>query len=160
MTIFTIGYQGIGIETFLDLLHTNDIDALVDVRELPLSRKPGFSKTALANSLNSAGIEYVHMANLGCPKPIRDRYREDSNWKRYTTGFLRHLAAQKAAVRELVDLALKSNCALMCFEADYNFCHRSMVADAVSRRCGAKVAHICVSDVRTATPAGRGLACA
>lgn len=158
MTIFTIGYEGIDVDTFVELLDANDIDVLVDVRELPLSRKRGFSKTALANRLNLSGFEYAHMASLGCPKPVRNRYREDGNWKHYTAGFLRHLATQQAAVKDLADWALKSNCALMCFEADHNFCHRAMVADAVSRLRGARIKHIAVTGVRTANPANRRLA--
>ena len=91
--------------------------------ELPLSRKPGFSKKALANGLHLSGLEYVHMVELGCPRPVRDGYRADGDWKRYTTRFLEYLRTQKDAVAELVDLAQSSTCALLCYEADFNFCH-------------------------------------
>ena len=84
MKICTIGYEGLDIDAFMSLLAENDIETVVDVREMPLSRKPGFSKKALEAALNLSGREYVHMVALGCPKPIRDRYREDGNWKRYT----------------------------------------------------------------------------
>lgn len=87
MKICTIGYEGLDIDAFMSLLAENDIETVVDVREMPLSRKPGFSKKALEAALNLSGREYVHMVALGCPKPIRDRYREDGNWKRYTEGF-------------------------------------------------------------------------
>lgn len=109
---------------------------------MPLSRKPGFSKKSLASVLNLSGREYVHMVNLGCPKLVRDRYREDGNWKRYTEGFMKHLKAQDDAIAELSALAATSNCALLCYEADPNFCHRSMVASAVKDYCGARVTHI------------------
>lgn len=142
MTVFTIGYEGLDIDDFMSLLADHGIETVVDIRELPLSRKPGFSKTALANVLNVSGLEYVHMVALGCPKPVRDGYREDGDWKRYTAGFLKYLKTQKDAVAELGDLVQSSNCALLCFEADFNFCHRSMVAEAVSKHCGAKVKHI------------------
>ena len=75
MTIYTIGYEGIDIEQFFKLLREHDIETVVDVRELPLSRKPGFSKKVLSSALNLSGLEYTHLADLGCPKPIRDRYR-------------------------------------------------------------------------------------
>ena len=156
MTVFTIGYEGLGIDDFMSLLSKHDIETVVDIRELPLSRKPGFSKTALANVLNVSGLEYVHMVALGCPKPVRDGYRADGNWKRYTTGFLKYLKTQKDAIAELGDLVQSSNCALLCYEADFNFCHRSMVADAVSKQCGADIAHIPV--VKAATSAARRLA--
>lgn len=158
MTIFTIGYEGLDIDVFLSLLVEHGIETLVDIRELPLSRKPGFSKKALANALNLSGLEYIHMVDLGCPKPVRDRYREDGNWKRYTEGFLKHLKTQDAAIAELSELAGSSNCALLCYEADFNFCHRSMVANAVRDCCGAKVEHIKAAHAKTVSPASPRLA--
>ena len=155
MTVFTIGYEGLDIDDFMSLLSEHGIETVVDIRELPLSRKPGFSKKALANVLNLSGLEYVHMVELGCPRPVRDGYRADGDWKRYTQGFLNHLKTQKDAIASLADLVESSTCALLCYEADFNFCHRSMVADAVSKRCGAEVEHI---EVRTTAPAGRQLA--
>ena len=152
MTVFTIGYEGLSIDTFISLLNDHGIDTIVDVREMPLSRKSGFSKKALANILNLSGREYVHMVDLGCPKPIRDRYREDGNWKSYTESFLKYLRTQEEAIAKLSAMAASSNCALLCYEADYNFCHRSMVADAVKNYCGARVQHINVGDARTANP--------
>lgn len=153
MTVFTIGYEGLAVDAFMSLLAERDIETVVDVRELPLSRKPGFSKKALASVLNLSGLEYIHMVDLGCPKPVRDRYREDGNWKRYTEGFVKHLKMQQAAIAELSDLAGSSNCALLCYEADFNFCHRSIVANAVRDYCGADVEHIKAADARTTRPA-------
>lgn len=152
MTIFTIGYEGLDIDSFLSLLAKHDIDMVVDVREFPLSRKPGFSKKSLANILNLSGYEYVHRVELGCPKPIRDRYREDGNWKHYTDGFLNHLKTQEAAIVEISELAASSNCALLCYEADNNFCHRSMVANAVQDQCGAAIQHIKAVATKRARP--------
>lgn len=155
MTVFTIGYEGLNIDDFMSLLVEHGIETVVDVRELPLSRKPGFSKKALANVLGLSGLAYVHMVELGCPRPVRNGYREDSDWNRYTVGFLKHLNAQKAAIAELAELTQSSTCALLCYEADFNFCHRSMVADAVKKYCGAEVKHI---PVKVMTSAGRQMA--
>jgi uncharacterized protein (DUF488 family) len=152
MTVFTIGYEGLDIDAFMSLLAEHGIDTVVDVRELPQSRKPGFSKKALANVLNLSGREYVHMVALGCPKSVRDRYREDGNWKRYTEGFMKHLKTQADSIAELSSLAASSNCVLLCYEADSNFCHRSMVASAVSNYCGARVTHI-KATAKTTSPA-------
>lgn len=151
MTVFTIGYEGLDIDAFMSLLTEHSIDTIVDVRELPLSRKPGFSKKSLANALNLSGREYAHMVDLGCPKPVRDRYREDRNWKRYTEGFMKYLKTQDDAIAELSTLVASANCALLCYEADSNFCHRSMVANAVKDHCGARVTHIKAS-AKTASP--------
>lgn len=158
MTVFTIGYEGLDIDAFMSLLAEHGIETVVDVRELPLSRKPGFSKKALAGVLNLSGYEYVHMVELGCPKLVRDRYREDGNWKRYTDGFLKYLKTQEVAIAELSELANSSSCALLCYEADFNFCHRSMVANAVREHCGANVEHINAADARTTSPASLRLA--
>ncbi|HCY61965.1 MAG TPA: DUF488 domain-containing protein [Oxalobacteraceae bacterium] len=153
MTVFTIGYEGLDIDVFMLLLAEHSIETVVDIRELPLSRKPGFSKKALSSALNLSGFEYVHMVDLGCPKPVRDRYREDGNWKRYTEGFLKYLEKQEVAIAELSDRVNSSNCALLCYEADFNFCHRSMVANAVREYCGVQVEHIKATDAKKVSPA-------
>ena len=158
MKIYTVGYEGLDIDSFLSLLAENDIETVVDVREMPLSRKPGFSKKSLASVLNLSGREYVHMVDLGCPKQVRDRYREDGNWKRYTEGFMKHLKTQDDAIAELSALAATSNCALLCYEADPNFCHRSMVASAVKDYCGARVTHIKASAKKASPVASLQLA--
>jgi uncharacterized protein (DUF488 family) len=142
MTIFTIGYEGLEINGFMSLLHKHNIQKVVDIRELPLSRKPGFSKKSLANVLILAGIEYQHMAELGCPRPVRDRYRLDGNWKRYTEGFLSYLQTQDTAISVLSAMVEQSNCALLCYEANPSLCHRSMVANAVNKHCGTGIRHI------------------
>lgn len=154
MTIYTIGYEGIDINGFLSLLREHDVETVVDVRELPLSRKAGFSKNALANTLNISGMEYIHLSDLGCPKPIRNRYRDDGNWMRYKESFLKHLDSQGEALADLAAAAAISNCALVCFEADYNLCHRSMVADAVKQLSGVRIVHIQRAEIKTAMSAG------
>jgi uncharacterized protein (DUF488 family) len=144
MMIFTIGYEGLDIERFIDLLAKQGVETVVDIRELPLSRKPGFSKRALQAELNASGREYVHLVELGCPRDVRDQYKEDGNWKNYTKGFLKHLKGQQESVAELAALATSTSCALLCYEADPNYCHRSMVADAVGELAGMRVHHIVV----------------
>ncbi|MBK7353288.1 MAG: DUF488 domain-containing protein [Nitrosomonas sp.] len=158
MIISTIGYEGIDIEEFIKLLRDYNIETIVDVREIPLSRKSGFSKKSLSNILNLSGFEYVHMAQLGCPKTIREHYRQDGNWKFYSEGFLKYLSTQKLAITELSDLAALSNCALLCYEADFNFCHRSMVANAVRDFYGAEIRHIVTSNAKTTSLASSQLA--
>ncbi|MCW5600437.1 DUF488 domain-containing protein [Nitrosomonas sp.] len=158
MIINTIGYEGLDIDEFLSIIAENDIDTVVDVRELPLSRKPGFSKKALASVLNLSGREYIHMVDLGCPKHVRNRYREDGNWDQYIVGFMKYLKTQEAAIAELSNLVGSSNCVLLCYEADYNFCHRSIVANAVRQYCGVDIKHIKVDKTKTANLASPRLA--
>ena len=142
MTIFTIGYEGLDIDQFLSSLREHDIETVIDVREMPISRKPGFSKKALERTLSMNEREYRHLVALGCPKSIRDDYRADGNWKRYTERFQKYLATQSDAIAALSTLAKSSRCALLCYEADFNFCHRSMVASAVKQFAGMRVRHI------------------
>lgn len=153
MTVFTIGYEGLSIDSFLSLLTQHGIDTIIDVREYPVSRKPGFSKKSLASALHLSGRQYVHMGELGCPKLIRDRYRDDGNWKRYTVSFLEYLQTQTPAVLALWERTQLSRCALLCFEADHNFCHRSMVANAVRAYCGANVRHVETARAKRGAPA-------
>ena len=73
--LFTIGYQGSTVSDFVERLRAASVDRVVDVRELPLSRRPGFSKSQLAATLTSAGIGYEHVRALGNPKANRERWR-------------------------------------------------------------------------------------
>ncbi|MFO1454609.1 MAG: DUF488 domain-containing protein [Steroidobacteraceae bacterium] len=142
MNIYTVGYEGQGLEGFLRQLRRAGVRLLVDVRDLPLSRKRGFSKTALAEALDGAGMAYLHIRSLGCPKAIRDQYRVDGDWKAYTAAFHKHLRKQPEAVRELADLCEKQPAALLCFEADAGLCHRTYVARAVAAVSAGHVMHI------------------
>jgi uncharacterized protein (DUF488 family) len=84
VTIFTASYEGRSLEDFLADLRARGVRLVADVREAPISRKRGFSKTALSDALQRAGIAYRHIRTLGCPKAIRDSYRNDGDWMRYT----------------------------------------------------------------------------
>jgi uncharacterized protein (DUF488 family) len=75
-TVFTIGYEyHTDTTSLIEALRAAGVRRLVDVRELPLSRRRGFSKTALAAALATAQIEYQHVRELGNPKPYRELYR-------------------------------------------------------------------------------------
>ena len=136
--LFTFGYEGLSIDDFIARLKEAKVEMIVDVRELPLSRKKGFSKTAFREALSTAGIAYQHILDLGCPKNIRDQYRLSGDWITYTRGFLAHLDTKKAEVRSLAAAARSSQLCLVCYEADHNFCHRTYVARA-ARAAGAPV---------------------
>ena len=82
MNIYTVGYEGLALEEFLLRLRRARVKTVVDVRDVPLSRKRGFSKTALAAALDGAGIKYLHVRRLGCLKAIRDAYRANRDWAR------------------------------------------------------------------------------
>lgn len=130
MTLFTAGYEGLTIEAFLARLKQAGIEKIVDVREYPLSRKPGFSKRALAEHLMNNGIAYEHVPALGCPKPIRNQYKVDGSWARYAKDFRAYIATQDAVVLDVLADAASYRTCLICYEADASFCHRSLIAEA------------------------------
>lgn len=127
--MLTIGYEGLDISTFIDVLCDHGVEVLIDVRELPLSRKRGFSKTALQRALQEAGIRYVHERELGAPRQIRHRLRKTGDWETYVTAFTAHLQTKEGALRRVARLATSHRVALMCFERDHTKCHRSLVAE-------------------------------
>ena len=141
-TIFSVGYEGQNIEGFIAALQQHAIETLVDVRETPLSRKPGFSKAAFAQRLAAVGIDYVHIRALGCPKVIRDAHRGHRDWPRYCQQFNEYLAAQSHALEKLHALVQQSNCCLLCFEADSQHCHRSLICTELEQRYGTTATHI------------------
>lgn len=129
--LYTIGYEGLVLDQFIAFLHASEIEHLIDIREAPVSRKAGFSKDALSTVTESAGIRYSHVRALGCPKPIRDRYRKDQDWARYTRDFKIYLAAQMPAIDALRETAASSRTCILCYESDYTRCHRAYVGEAV-----------------------------
>jgi len=140
--LFTFGYEGVSIRDFIDRLKSAGIDRVIDVRELPLSRKKGFSKSAFSQALAGAGIAYEHLPEFGCPKPIRDRYRNDSDWSRYTRDFRSYLRGKIPEISTFADRVTSERMCLVCYEADSNFCHRSMIADAVATKRPVRVNHL------------------
>lgn len=114
---------------------------VVDARELPLSRKPGFSKSALAKALRAGGIEYVGMRAVGAPREARHALREGGAWEPFAMAYLAHLEAHEDAVAEVERLARERPVALLCFERDALACHRSLLAGRLARR-GLDVVHL------------------
>jgi uncharacterized protein (DUF488 family) len=124
------GYEGREIGAFVSELADRGVTRLVDVRLTPISRKPGFSKTALRAALADAGIAYEHRRELGNPKDNRPGFagteHELSDAKRTYAERLATPEAQ-AALAQLRDYAEQEHVALLCFEADEHRCHRDVV---------------------------------
>jgi len=129
--LMTIGYEGLSTRDFFDVLKRCRVSMIVDVRELPISRKPGFAKSALSAALDKHGIKYQHLAELGCPRDVRHDYRKDEDWARYTRRFKSYMETQDKAIERLIDWVREERCCLLCYEEDYNFCHRSYIAEQV-----------------------------
>jgi uncharacterized protein (DUF488 family) len=141
MRIFTIGYEGTTVGEFIAALHKAGVRRLIDVRALPLSRRPGFSKTALRGALEEAGIEYVHLKALGTPADGRAAARagRHADLERIYAGQL-ELPEAIAQSAQMLALANEMPSALLCMEREPAHCHRTLLLDAVAPE--AEVVHL------------------
>lgn len=133
--LFTTGYEQYSKPgDLISVLRQAGVECLVDVRELPLSRRRGFSKKALAAALTDAGVHYDHARALGNPKPFRDLYRSGQQ-DRGEKAYLAHLRNGSAhAVDDLAKVLIGKPTCLLCYEADPQACHRSLVVDELRLR--------------------------
>lgn len=137
-TVFGIGYQGRDPATFVGELAAVGVGVLVDVRLTPISRKRGFSRTALSGLLADAGIGYLHLRELGNPKDNRKAFHTgDLQAGRATYRDLLLTGAAQVALGRVAELATTTVVALLCFEADVEHCHRQVVlSDLATRESG------------------------
>jgi uncharacterized protein (DUF488 family) len=133
ITLFTVGYQGHSIETFLDLVLAHGVEQIIDVRQLPFSRKPDFSKKRLAAHLAEVEIAYTHLGALGTPKELRDEVRHSHDYDAFMAAMEAIIAGQPEALQMALELAQARPSALLCFEARAAECHRLVVAQALER---------------------------
>jgi uncharacterized protein (DUF488 family) len=128
MRLFTIGYEAVTQADFLSTLVAARVERVIDVRALPLSRRPGFSKTPLRGALAEAGIDYVHLKALGTPAAGREAARKGrvAELERIYAGQLA-LPEALAAAAQLKALVGEKPAALLCFEREPAGCHRSML---------------------------------
>lgn len=145
-TIYTIGYEATTMADFIAALQAAGVKRIIDVRALPLSRRPGFSKNGLAAELAAHGIEYAHLKALGTPKRGRDAA------KRGDVATLKAVYADQLELPEaqaqgavMLALATEKPSALLCFERDPTHCHRTLLVDAVA-------AGATIIDLYTAAP--------
>jgi len=131
MTIYTIGYEGVTMEEFIATLKSAGVEQVIDVRALPLSRRPGFSKTPLRNALAEAGIGYIHLKALGTPKEGREaaRKHDRATLDRIYANQLALPEAQMQAA-QMRELATERPSALLCYERDPSCCHRTLLLEA------------------------------
>ena len=126
----TIGYETDTQAGLIARLRAAEVDVVVDVRAVAASRRAGFSKTLLANSLAAEGIGYLHLRPLGTPKPGRDAARAGREMRAIFEAHLEEPAAQ-LALAQATELAKDKRVALLCYEDDAACCHRRIVADRI-----------------------------
>jgi uncharacterized protein (DUF488 family) len=128
MRIFTIGYEATTVCEFLAALKDAGVERVIDVRALPNSRRPGFSKTPLQSALAEAGIDYVHLRALGTPASGREAARKgrQAELERIYASQLKLPEAMAAGAR-MIALAEEKPSALLCYEREPGGCHRSLL---------------------------------
>jgi uncharacterized protein (DUF488 family) len=144
LTIWTVGHSTRTLEELIHILHANQIEILVDVRHFPGSRRfPHFNKVALHDALVAAGIRYEHLVDLGGRRPV---HRDSHNvaWRNASfRSYADYMETQpfREGVDRLLEIARTGRTAIMCSEAVWWRCHRSMIADYL-KAIGARVIHI------------------
>jgi uncharacterized protein (DUF488 family) len=139
----TIGYEAATMDRFLTTLKAAGVDLLVDVRAVASSRRPGFSKTKLAENLAGVGIGYLHLRSLGTPADGRAAARA-GRYDELRTIYEEHLGTETAreGMQTLEDVVRERSVCLLCFEDDPAHCHRSLIGDALDRRLPLAVQHL------------------
>ena len=133
LRIFTIGYEAVTMGEFIAALKSAGVERVIDVRALPLSRRPGFSKTPLRGALGEAGIDYIHLRALGTPAAGREAARKgrQAELERIYAGQL-ELPEAIAQGALMIELARERPSALLCYERDPAGCHRTLLLAAVA----------------------------
>jgi len=133
--VFSIGYEGLTIDSFLNKLIANNITVVVDVRNNPHSMKYGFSKKSFKQYIESAGMKYIHIPKLGIPSTMRKGLGESVSHKTLFKAYeSKLLPKQETEIKQLIDLTEQNErIALVCFEADHNFCHRHTLIEYLQK---------------------------
>ena len=131
--LFTIGYEATTMADFLSALQGAGVERVIDVRAVPNSRRPGFSKTPLKNALAEVGIDYVHLKALGTPADGRAAARA-GHQEKLELIYAGQLELPEAIVQseQMLELATEKPSALLCFERDPASCHRTLLLEAVA----------------------------
>ena len=141
--LWTIGYEGKTFDEFLNQLLAAGVQRVIDVRAVAASRRPGFSKTALAAALRREGVDYLQLRDLGTPKAGRDAARKGRTAEmRGIYGLHLETPEAELAMEQALAAAADRRSALLCYEAEARCCHRAMVAERLAQRGGFAVTNI------------------
>lgn len=131
--LFTIGYEGISLEEYLNRLLKNDVKVLVDVRNNPLSMKYGFSKSLLKRYCESLGIQYLHFPEVGIQSELRQELNTQSDYDKLFDAYRKITLNKTQSTQNIILNLLKQHkrIALTCFEANICQCHRKHLAEII-----------------------------
>ncbi|TRX15936.1 DUF488 domain-containing protein, partial [Flavobacterium franklandianum] len=133
--LFTIGYEGVSLENYLNKLLKNNVKLLVDVRKNSLSMKFGFSKSLLKKYCESIGIDYIHIPEVGINSDQRQELNSQKDYDELFEKYKKTTLLETNSYQEtIINLLTKYNrIALTCFEADVCQCHRKPLAEAIAK---------------------------
>jgi hypothetical protein len=141
--VYTIGYEGESVDGFFQRLLKFGIEGIVDVRCNPLSRKYGFSKSSLQDVAEKLGLGYRHIRELGVPAFLRRNLTTPDAYQRLFTEYERNILPNaRDGLKSAADALQRKPSALLCYEHDANFCHRSRLASVLSQEMGMEVVHL------------------
>jgi uncharacterized protein (DUF488 family) len=143
MKLATIGYEKETQAAVIGRLKAAGVEVLIDVRAVAASRRAGFSKTLLSASLNEAGIGYVHLRQLGTPKPGREAARKGKVAEMHEI-FKAHMVepAAQLELAKATEIAAGKKTALLCYEADACGCHRTILANWICDDLGCEIENL------------------
>ena len=145
--LFTIGYEKARLGDVVATLAASGVATLIDVRDRPISRRPGFSKHQLAAAVEAAGIRYLHLQAIGTPPEGREAGKR-REWERFWGIVDAKLTSAEAelALQQAAAVAQEGASCLLCYEADWQFCHRRRIAEMLADRHRFMVHHLSVLD--------------
>lgn len=124
--VISVGYEKRNMAEFIGVLSAHHVSTLLDVRRVPLSRRKGFSKTALAEHLIGAGINYVHLRAAGNPY-----YREKDDIELCLARYAGYLSEHDEVIEQVASQLVEGSVAVLCYEREHRHCHRSILLDAL-----------------------------
>lgn len=143
IAIYTIGYEGISIDSFLNILIQKGIHRLIDVRRNPISRKWGFAKNTLAGLCDKVGIDYLHFPELGISSAQRMNITTKEDYDKLFYSYEKnYLPLHKHTVKNVLSLMEQTPSALVCMEADVQMCHRGRLASMLNKMSDIQVVHL------------------
>ena len=143
ISIYTIGYEGISIDSFLNALLQNGIQRLIDVRKNPISRKWGFAKNTLAGLCDKVGIDYIHFPELGISSAQRMHIVTEEDYDNLFYEYEKnYLPLHKHTVKKVLSLMEQTPSALVCMEANVKMCHRGRLANVLKKTSKLQVVHL------------------
>jgi uncharacterized protein (DUF488 family) len=138
--MFTIGYQGATLERLIESLAGADVSVVIDTRDTPHSRRPEFRPRSLEGALSEVGIRYLAARALGAPRDLRALASGD--WDGFADGYRGRLSLVRKELESLVPIVASERVCLLCFEADPEACHRSLLAHEIQTLLEVSATHL------------------